>query len=100
MIDFLLYQAYDEVEILQTIKRNICNPRWLAVLNEYRTSKISKVTSDDTHLVQLLNVFVHRGPFGNHFVMVFEILGVNLLEVIKKYSLQGIGPVQCKSVIR
>ena len=27
----------------------------------------------------LLNSFLYKGPYGNHFCMVFEILGVNLL---------------------
>jgi len=26
---------------------------------------------------------MHTGPNGNHYVMAFEILGVNLLEIIK-----------------
>lgn len=41
-------------------------------------------------MLQLLNCFVHRGPYGNHFCMVFEILGVNLLEVIKRYEFKGV----------
>lgn len=40
--------------------------------------------------VQLLNSFIHYGPNGKHFVMVFEILGVNLLELIKKYEYKGV----------
>ena len=31
-----------------------------------------------------------KGPYGNHFCMVFEILGVNLLELIKKYNYKGV----------
>lgn len=33
---------------------------------------------------------LHNGPHGKHFVMVFEILGVNLLEVIKRYNYKGV----------
>jgi serine/threonine-protein kinase SRPK3 len=33
---------------------------------------------------------MHSGPNGQHFVMVFEILGVNLLEIMKRYDSQGI----------
>ena len=40
--------------------------------------------------VQLLNSFLHYGPNGKHFVMVFEILGVNLLEVIKAFEYKGV----------
>jgi hypothetical protein len=31
-----------------------------------------------------------KGPYGNHFCMVFEILGVNLLELIKRYNYKGV----------
>ena len=33
---------------------------------------------------------MHAGPNGNHYVMVFEILGVNLLEIIKRYDYKGV----------
>jgi serine/threonine-protein kinase SRPK3 len=45
---------------------------------------------DDCHTVQLLNSFVHSSANGDHFVMVFEILGVNLLEIMKRYDYKGI----------
>jgi serine/threonine-protein kinase SRPK3 len=31
-----------------------------------------------------------KGPYGDHFCMVFEILGVNLLELIKRYDYKGV----------
>jgi serine/threonine-protein kinase SRPK3 len=48
--------------------------------------------------VQLLNSFIYRGPYGNHFCFVFEILGVNLLEVIKRYSYQGVPMALCRKI--
>ena len=48
------------------------------------------IDSNSTHCVQLLNSFLHHGPNGKHFVMVFEILGVNLLEIIKRYNYKGV----------
>ena len=45
---------------------------------------------DDTHVLNLLNSFLYKGPYGNHFCMVFEILGVNLLEVLKRYDYKGL----------
>lgn len=50
-----------------------------------------QLTRDDCHVVQLLNAFIYKGPYGNHFCMVFEILGVNLLEIIKRYKYKGVG---------
>ena len=46
--------------------------------------------SYDCNTVQLLDSFMHHGPNGKHYVMSFEILGVNLLEIIKRYDYKGI----------
>lgn len=54
------------------------------------------VSSESTHCVQLLNSFLHHGPNGKHFVMVFEILGVNLLEIIKRYNYKGVRFGSCR----
>lgn len=48
------------------------------------------MTGTTSHCVQLLNSFIHHGPNGKHFVMVFEILGVNFLEIIKRYDYKGV----------
>lgn len=42
------------------------------------------------HVVSLLDSFEHRGPNGVHICMVFEVLGENLLGLIKRYSHRGI----------
>lgn len=47
-------------------------------------------SSEISHCAQLLNSFIHHGPNGKHFVMVFEILGVNFLEIIKRYDYKGV----------
>lgn len=39
---------------------------------------------------RLLNSFIYRGPYGNHFCFIFEILGVNLLDIIKRYEYKGV----------
>ena len=46
--------------------------------------------SESSHCAQLLNSFIHHGPNGKHFIMVFEILGVNFLEIIKRYDYKGV----------
>lgn len=48
------------------------------------------ISGETSHCVQLLNSFIHQGPNGKHFVMVFEILGVNFLEIIKRYDYKGV----------
>ncbi|KAG0019660.1 serine/threonine protein kinase, CMGC group [Podila clonocystis] len=42
------------------------------------------------YVVELLDHFMHRGPNGLHVCMVFEVLGENLLSVIKRYRHRGI----------
>eukprot|EP01017_Pseudomicrothorax_dubius_P032811 TRINITY_DN4333_c0_g1_i5.p1 TRINITY_DN4333_c0_g1~~TRINITY_DN4333_c0_g1_i5.p1 ORF type:complete len:380 (-),score=34.15 TRINITY_DN4333_c0_g1_i5:39-1178(-) len=86
-----LEAAYDEVEILQRVARNVHNPEWVASLKEYYKDEGRTVFGrDDCQVLQLLNSFIYKGPYGNHFCMVFEILGVNLLEIIKRYNYKGI----------
>jgi len=83
--------AFDEVEILQTAARFTNHPDWLESLKEYyRDENRTEFTRDDCHVVQLLNSFIYQGPYGNHFCMVFEIMGVNLLEIIKRYNYKGV----------
>ena len=48
------------------------------------------LSSNDCFVVQLLSHFKHSGPNGEHVCMVLEILGVNLLEVIKLYNYKGL----------
>lgn len=52
--------------------------------------QIKDYSIEDCHTVQLLNSFIHTGSNGSHFIMVFEILGVNLLEIMKRYDYKGI----------
>jgi serine/threonine-protein kinase SRPK3 len=42
------------------------------------------------HVVSLLDSFEHKGPNGVHVCMVFEVLGENLLGLIKRYNHRGI----------
>lgn len=42
------------------------------------------------YVVELLDHFIHQGPNGSHVCMVFEVLGENLLSMIKRYRNQGI----------
>jgi serine/threonine-protein kinase SRPK3 len=42
------------------------------------------------HVVSLLDSFTHKGPNGSHVCMVFEVLGENLLGLIKRWNHRGI----------
>ena len=72
--------AVDEIELLNCASK--C-ARSEAVLKEFGPNY-------DPAVVLLLDHFEHTGPNGQHMCMVFEMLGENLLEVIKKYDYKGI----------
>lgn len=46
--------------------------------------------SDAFNCVRLLDCFDHIGPHGRHVCLVFEVLGDNLLALIKHYDYRGI----------
>jgi len=64
--------ALDEIELLQKI--NKANPN----------------SPGRKYVVELYDNFMHRGPNGTHVCMVFEVLGENLLSLIRKFHHQGI----------
>ena len=57
--------ALDEIELLNDTSK--CDPK------------------DSHHIVRLLDHFKHTGPHGEHVVMVFEVLGKHLLDLIEKH---------------
>jgi serine/threonine-protein kinase SRPK3 len=89
-----LEAAYDEVEILQELEKHNYDSEWVDSVKEYWKEIPNRISSgierDHSQVVQLLNSFIHHGPNGKHFCMVFEIMGVTLLEIIKRYNYKGI----------
>jgi hypothetical protein len=73
--------ALDEVELLRNVSDAIVSSR---AIKEYGNS------SYDPHIINLYDHFEHVGPHGKHVCMVFEMLGENLLKIIKKYDYRGI----------
>jgi serine/threonine protein kinase len=86
--------AYDEIEILQALAKKNFDKEWIKSLREYYKDDEEKLkeleTVEHTQVVQLLNSFIHNGQNGKHFCMVFEVMGVTLLEIIKRYNYKGI----------
>ena len=72
--------AIDEIELLTSIKTASLSKE---VLQEYPPNF-------DPAVVFLLDHFDHLGKNGNHICMTFDILGENLLKVIKKYEYRGL----------
>eukprot|EP00742_Colponemidia_sp_Colp-10_P004193 GILJ01004472.1.p1 GENE.GILJ01004472.1~~GILJ01004472.1.p1 ORF type:complete len:610 (-),score=112.30 GILJ01004472.1:93-1922(-) len=82
--------ALDEIEILTTIKKNSTNADWLQSANEYGYRPHNDSSSIFTGVVDFIDFFEHHGPNGKHVCMVFEMMGVNLLAIIKRYDYKGI----------
>lgn len=67
---------------------------------------LDKVTTSDLHhpghehVIQLLDTFTHKGPNGVHVVMVFEVLGENLLGLIRRYKHRGIPIIFVKQIAK
>lgn len=76
--------AFDEIELLSCVKK--------ASSSEDYHSELDRGVAIENHknVVILLDHFEHTGPNGRHVCMVFEMLGENLLSVIKKYEYKGI----------
>ena len=91
--------AYDEIEILMKVSSNTQHDQWVLAVKEYEPGlSDEQVSRDCCYVVQILNSFVHLGPHGKHVCMVFEVLGVNLLEIIKQYNYKGIPIPICRSI--
>lgn len=52
------------------------------------------------HVVSLLDHFTHKGPNGSHVCMVFEVLGENLLGLIKRYHHRGVPEHICRQIAK
>lgn len=71
--------AFDEIELLQS---TVVATTKEEVVKEHGAGYNSRV-------VILLDDFEHIGPNGRHVCMVFEMLGENLLRVIKNFNYKG-----------
>ena len=82
--------ALDEIELLASVSKAAVSDQ---VIDEFGPSY-------DPCVVLLLNHFDHNGPNGRHVCMSFEMLGDNLLKVIKKYDYRGIPIPIVKNFVR
>lgn len=74
--------AFDEIELLGCIQT--------ALKNESYRKECGLTKNTSPGVVLLLDHFEHTGPNGKHVCMIFEMLGENLLKVIKNYDYRGI----------
>ncbi len=70
------------------------------VIERGQTHQKLSSASANANMVRLLDSFYHQGPNGLHMCMIFELLGCNLLSVVKRYNYQLISIPVVKSMVR
>jgi serine/threonine protein kinase len=65
-----------------------------------KVASTNRLSTGWPHVVQLYESFRISGPHGNHMVMVFEVLGVNLLKPIVKLNYKGLPIMAVKSITK
>lgn len=77
--------AEDEILLLERVNQSIIS---------------SRLTPDQETVVRILDHFRHRGPHGMHVCMVFEVLGENLLKIIRRFEHRGLPIAVVKTITR
>lgn len=70
----------------------------IKILTAVNTTKRSAIGR--RYVVELLSHFMHRGPNGTHVCMGFEVLGPNLLTLIRQYHHRGIPVAIVKRIVK
>lgn len=86
--------AEDEIEILDVIADKWKTEEWKDSIAEYKLN----ANINSVHCMYMMDHFQFNGPHGKHIGMVFEIMGSNLLTIMKKYDWEGI-PVPIARII-
>ncbi|KAH0476850.1 MAG: hypothetical protein KVP17_003050 [Porospora cf. gigantea B] len=81
--------ARDEIQILETVNRMFVHPEGVRVL-QYHQHLFPDLASPTRPVVEFIDSFSHNGLNGQHICMVFEVMGPNLLTLMKEYKFQGI----------
>ncbi|KAF5319098.1 hypothetical protein D9611_014084 [Ephemerocybe angulata] len=77
--------ALDEIKLLQRLITSSTPPTAPTPSNPHPAPSPAHTHPGRSHVIQFLDHFRHKGPNDVHVCMVFEVLGVNLLGLIKRY---------------
>ncbi len=72
------------------VANNYKSPVWEKAVRNYLKDPKMEVTRAHTHNLQMFDQFFHYAQNGKHSVMAFEVLGKNLLSLIKQHNYKGI----------
>ena len=78
--------AMDEIDIVSKVQRSCTHPKW--------------PNGEENHIVKISHHFLHRGPHGSHVCIAFELLGINLVHLMKFYEFKGVPVDFCRNIIR
>lgn len=65
---------------------NYNNANWITSVRKYAKDPELEVKRSHTHNLQMFDQFFHNAQFGQHSVMAFEVLGHNMLGLIKRFN--------------
>lgn len=82
--------AIDEIKLLQRVISAQPNHPGQPPFPLITNCCLSLLPPGRKHLISLLDHFRHHGPNGTHICMVFEVLGENLLGLIKRHQSKGV----------
>jgi len=78
--------AYDEIDLLTSLSQHATDPAWVSA----GQARLDMCGISSTGCVRLLDYFAHPGPNGTHICMVFDVLGPNVLALIKRCEFRGV----------
>ncbi|KAF8819204.1 putative cell-cycle-associated protein kinase SRPK, partial [Cardiosporidium cionae] len=81
--------AVDEISLLKCARNNWKSRSHLDSLSFYKKVLGSSFT-ERLGVVGLSDHFIHQGPNGRHICLIFEVMGPNILTLMKQYNFQGI----------
>ena len=82
--------ALDEIKLLQRLITSNNPPTPATPENPNPPPSPSQTHPGRSHVISFLDHFRHKGPNGTHVCMVFEVLGENLLGLIKWHQNKGV----------
>ncbi|KAL1947065.1 hypothetical protein VTO73DRAFT_14026 [Trametes versicolor] len=82
--------ALDEIKLLQRLITSSTPPLQPTTDNPNPSPSPSATHPGRSHVISFLDHFRHKGPNGTHVCMVFEVLGENLLGLIKRHQNKGV----------
>lgn len=92
--------ALDEIKLLQRLITSSTPPVNPTTDNPNPPLSPSQSHPGRSHVISFLDHFKHKGPNGTHVCMVFEVLGENLLGLIKRHQNKGVPMHLCKQIAK